>query len=97
MEMVVETAGDAVANTAGDGQRHGARGILGGSDGKPHFYRQRSFDGTEHPLPSKATGLPVKAGDVFIVSSGGGGGWGDPTLRSSNHHADDVTDGFTSR
>src|SRR6201984_3727779 len=35
VEMVVETAEPAVGNTAGDGVRHGACGILGGGDGLP--------------------------------------------------------------
>src|SRR5215813_11189967 len=38
VEMVVETAERAVGNTAGDGVRHGACGILGGADGTPHRY-----------------------------------------------------------
>ena len=38
VEMVVETAEPAIANTAGDGVRHGACGILGGDDGLPHRY-----------------------------------------------------------
>ncbi|MBT6314833.1 MAG: hydantoinase B/oxoprolinase family protein [Alphaproteobacteria bacterium] len=96
LEMVVETDGDAVANTAGDGLRHGARGILGGSDGAPHDYRQQRVDGTETRLPSKAVGLPVSSGDVFVVSSGGGGGWGDPAKRTDADHASDKRDGFTS-
>src|SRR5205807_598412 len=33
VEMVVETAEPAIGNTAGDGVRHGACGILGGGDG----------------------------------------------------------------
>ena len=36
--MVVETAEPAIGNTAGDGVRHGACGILGGDDGMPHRY-----------------------------------------------------------
>ncbi len=94
MEMVVETEKPAVANTAGDGLRHGARGILGGADGAPHDYRQQSADGREIKLPSKATGLPVAPGDVFIVHSGGGGGWGDPAKRTAAAHAADRADGF---
>ena len=35
LEMVVEVAEPAVANTAGDGVRHGACGMLGGEDGDP--------------------------------------------------------------
>lgn len=94
MEMVVETAGPAVANTAGDGLRHGARGILGGADGAPHDYRKRAADGEETRLPSKTTGMAVAAGDVFVVASGGGGGWGDPGRRTDEDKADDRADGF---
>src|SRR5258708_7224639 len=42
LEMVVEIAEPALGNTAGDGVRHGACGILGGADGAPHRYRLRS-------------------------------------------------------
>lgn len=97
MEMVVETEKPAVANTAGDGLRHGARGILGGADGAPHDYRQRSADGTEIRLPSKTTGLPVAPGDAFVVASGGGGGWGDAAKRTDDARADDAADGFVSK
>ena len=94
MEMTVETETPSVANTAGDGLIHGARGILGGADGAPHDYRQRSQDGSEIKLPSKATGLPVAPGDTFVVLSGGGGGWGDPAKRTPAAHAADKADGF---
>ena len=36
--MIVETAEPAVGNTAGEGVRHGACGILGGADGTTHRY-----------------------------------------------------------
>ena len=36
MEFVAEISSDARANTAGDGARYGACGILGGEDGAPH-------------------------------------------------------------
>ena len=49
LEMVVETAKPAVGNTAGDGIRHGARGMLGGEAGKPHHY----------VLKRAATGRPL--------------------------------------
>src|SRR6267378_4102088 len=42
LEMVVEIAEPALGNTAGDGIRYGACGILGGEDGAPHRYRLRS-------------------------------------------------------
>ena len=38
LELVIETTQPAVANTAGDGVKYGACGLLGGADGKPHSY-----------------------------------------------------------
>ena len=38
MRLRVETDGPALANTAGEGIVHGARGMLGGHDGAPHDY-----------------------------------------------------------
>ena len=38
MRLRVETDGPALANTAGEGVVHGARGMLGGQDGAPHDY-----------------------------------------------------------
>ncbi len=88
MEMQVETAGPARANTAGDGVRHGARGIAGGEDGEPHDYRLvHVADGSVEKLKTKVVGIEVQPGDVFRVHSGGGGGWGlaakrDPKLNT---------------
>ena len=49
LELVVEVAEPAVANTAGDGIRHGACGILGGADGQPHRYVLKSGRPTGSP------------------------------------------------
>ncbi len=38
LEMTIETEQPAVANTAGDGIKYGACGLLGGHDGMPHNY-----------------------------------------------------------
>lgn len=93
MEMVVETEAPAIANIAGDGVRHGARGMLGGSDGAPHRYLINPPDGEAQVLASKIEGLPVPAGTTFEVHSGGGGGWGssvnrDPTSRERDAQND---------
>ena len=94
MEMVVECDGPAVANTAGDGLRYGARGIHGGKDGAPHHYVQVDARGRATDLKSKEVGIPVQPGDVFHVQSGGGGGWGDPAERSKTAHDIDLRDGL---
>jgi N-methylhydantoinase B len=81
VEMVVETAEPAIANTAGDGVRHGACGILGGEDGRPHRYTLYSEGQPPRPIKPKETGLEIRPGDVLILESGGGGGWGNPADR----------------
>jgi N-methylhydantoinase B len=93
LEFVVETEETARANTAGDGVRHGACGMTGGADGKPHRYRLLS-NGTSRELKTKEVGIEVAPGAVFFVESGGGGGWGDPRRRSPEARAADVRDGF---
>lgn len=83
MSLVVETKEPAVANIAGDGLRHGARGMLGGQDGVPHDYRIKKPGEAATALESKMEGLPVPANSTFEVDSGGGGGWGVATNRSN--------------
>ncbi len=94
LEMVVEVAEAAVANTAGDGVRHGACGLLGGQDGRPHRYVLKSADRPDRPLRTKEVGIVIRPGDVLDVRSGGGGGFGDPALRSEQEHARDRRLGF---
>ena len=78
LEMAVEVAEPAVANTAGDGVRHGACGMRGGEDGQPHRYVLRSAGRPDRPLRTKEVGIPIRPGDVLDVRSGGGGGYGPP-------------------
>ena len=94
LEMVIETAKSAVANTAGDGIRHGARGMLGGADGLPHHYVLRRASGEDMVLATKTVGIVIEPGDRLIVHSGGGGGWGDPAKRTAEERAKDVENGF---
>ena len=81
MELVVETATDCVANTAGEGAKHGSCGLVGGADSLPHRYTLRSKRRKPRLLMTKEEGIPVRAGDTFVVESAGGGGWGDPAKR----------------
>ncbi|MDE2517065.1 MAG: hydantoinase B/oxoprolinase family protein, partial [Rhodospirillales bacterium] len=78
LRLHVETEGSAVANLAGEGLRHGARGMLGGADGATHVYRLLAPDAPARDLASKETGVTVPPGSVIDVASGGGGGWGEP-------------------
>lgn len=95
LELVVETDGPATANTAGDGARHGACGILGGQDGAPHRYTlRRTADGTERVLRTKETGIALEPGDVLHIRSGGGGGWGPPERRDPAARDADRAEGY---
>ncbi len=94
LQMKMETTEPARANTAGDGARHGACGVLGGKDGLPHHYRLRSR-GRDRVLKTKEVGIPVEPGDEFVIESAGGGGWGVPRLRSSKAKAADRENEFT--
>jgi N-methylhydantoinase B len=97
LEMVIETAQPAVANTAGDGVKHGACGLLGGADGKPHTYWLQSEGRPDRMLKTKETGVTLHPRDVLHAHSGGGGGWGPPSERGAAERARDVDIGFVSR
>ena len=97
LELVVETAAPALANTAGDGIRHGSRGMVGGQDSKPHHYALHRADGTVRELKTKEILIPVAPGDTFVIHSAGGGGWGDPAKRSVAARARDLENGITSK
>jgi N-methylhydantoinase B len=78
---VPRIAKPALGNTAGDGARHGSRGVLGGADGKPHRYELVKRDGRVRVLKTKEAGVVIEPGDRFAIRSAGGGGWGRPAKR----------------
>jgi N-methylhydantoinase B len=94
VEMVVETEEPAIGNTAGEGVRHGACGILGGADGVTHRYTLHSGNNEPRAIRTKETGLMIRPGDRLVLESGGGGGWGDPAKRDPAAKARDVESGF---
>jgi N-methylhydantoinase B len=96
LELAMEISEPALANTAGDGARHGACGMAGGKGGLPHRYRLQSR-GRDRLLKTKETGIQVQPGDVFLIESAGGGGWGNPLRRRREVRAADVENGFTTR
>jgi N-methylhydantoinase B len=97
LDLHVEIAEPARANTAGDGTRHAPYGVLGGKDGLPHRYRLRSRGRRDRVLRTKEVGVVVRPGDVFLVESGGGGGYGDPRQRAPEARAYDRENGFVTR
>ncbi len=94
LELAVEIAEPARGNTAGDGVKYGACGILGGADGLPHRYVLHSEGRPPREIKTKEVGIPIRPGDVFTVESGCGGGWGDPAKRDPAARARDVASGF---
>ncbi len=94
LRLRVESDGPCRANTAGDGARHGAAGILGGQDGKPHHYVLERKAGNSRVLRTKEVGISVEPGDILHVQSGGGGGWGPPDKRDPAARARDAQEGL---
>ncbi len=97
LTLKVETEQACVANTAGEGVRHGPRGRNGGCDGATHRYVMRAPGRRPRVLHTKEEGIPVPPGTLFEVHAGGGGGWGDPGQRSAAARQRDRRDGFVSR
>jgi N-methylhydantoinase B len=97
VEMIVEIAEPAIGNTAGDGVKYGACGILGGADGMPHGYPLYSGNEQPRPIKTKESGIVIHPGDRLVLESGGGGGWGDPAKRDPEAIEEDVANGFVTR
>lgn len=94
LELVLETTKPARANTAGDGAKHGACGMLGGGDGAPHRYLLREPGRRPRLLKTKEEGIEVAPGAVFEIHSAGGGGWGPPSERSPEAIERDLREGL---
>lgn len=102
-EMHLEGNEPATINTSGDGVEISPPGLFGGGAGQPHDFRliptesdASSTAGEEHSVPSKATGIPFKPGDVLCNRSAGGGGYGDPRERNPAYVVQDLRDGLIS-
>ncbi len=96
LELVLETEARSLANTAGDGSRHGSRGMAGGTDSRPHHYWIERSDGSVRELSTKEILVPVDPGDTLVAHSAGGGGWGDPARRPAAARARDELNGIVS-
>ena len=94
LRLQLQTAGAARANTAGDGIRHGARGMCGGANGLPHRYMMHAPGQEARALGTKETGVVLPEGTVLHVLSGGGGGWGDPATRDAAAQDADAREGL---
>ena len=94
LSLRVETGDPFRVNTAGDGVRHGACGLLGGKDGAPHHYVMRAPNQVGQTLPTKQEGIECPPGTVFEIHSAGGGGWGPPEDREPEAQAYDLRNGY---
>lgn len=94
MRLRVQAGPETIANTAGEGVVHGARGINDGRDGAPHDYTLLAPGAEPRKLKSKEINVPVPPGSVIHVLSGGGGGWGDPAARDAAARAADAAEGL---
>jgi N-methylhydantoinase B len=94
LDLVLEAAKPALANTAGDGVRYGPCGMLGGEDGIPHDYRLISAGRAPRPLRTKEVGIEIRPGDCLEIRSSGGGGWGPPARRSQHARQRDSEQGL---
>jgi N-methylhydantoinase B len=97
LDLAVEIAEPARANTAGDGVRWAPYGLFGGKDGLPHRYRLRSRGRRDRVLRTKEVGIVVRPGDVFLVESAGGGGYGEPRRRDAAARVADLEHGLVTR
>jgi N-methylhydantoinase B len=97
LELAIETAVPAVGNTAGDGVKYGACGMVGGQDGLPHRYWLTSDSQPDRVLKTKEVGIVIRPGDVLHAYSGGGGGWGVPGERTADERAADLRSGFVTK
>lgn len=80
LRRAVQLLEDGVISVRGFRHRIGPAGLFGGESGATTaFWLER--DGIRLPLPTQASGIPTRAGDVFIAETPGGGGLGDPAER----------------
>ena len=96
LELRMETTAPARANTAGEGVRYAPYGLFGAAEGTTHRYRLLS-KGRAQALKTKAVGVPVLPGDVFLIESSGGGGYGPPGRRAPGARAEDLANGVVTR
>lgn len=69
-------------------------GVNGGEPGARGRKLLEKADGTMRPLPAKADGVMVQAGDQLHFITWGGGGWGDPLARDPALVAKEIAQGL---
>jgi N-methylhydantoinase B len=89
VETRLRLLGDGEIALRSDRVRFPPKGRQGGADGGPGSqWIERT--GTVVPVPARAVGVPVREGEVFVLTTSGGGGLGDPFARDPDAVAADV-------
>ncbi|HEV8296397.1 MAG TPA: hydantoinase B/oxoprolinase family protein [Acidimicrobiales bacterium] len=89
VETRIRVLGDGEIAVRSERVRIAPRGRNGGRDGVGGSQYLERGD-VVAPVPAKAVGVPVRAGEVFVLTTSGGGGLGDPFTREPDAVAADV-------
>ena len=73
----------------GERFRHAPWGVFAGQPGAPGRFYLRGDDGSERPLPSKASGVRLSAAEAAVIETPGAGGYGAPAERAPAALAED--------
>jgi N-methylhydantoinase B len=87
---------DGHLNVRADRIKYPPPGALGGQAGKGGGYVLNEGSAQERRLPTKDTGIPIRAGDRLTVFTSGGGGFGLPSERPPELVQADVRSGRVS-
>lgn len=71
-------------------------GANGGQDGRAGGMWVNPENAQSRSLPSRFSGVELRAGDVVLLEKAGGGGLGDPRARPTDEVERDVRDGYVS-
>ena len=89
VETRIRMLADGEIAVRSDRVRFPPRGRSGGCDGAPGT-QWIEHDGVRREVPARAIGVPVRKGEVFVMTTSGGGGLGDPFTRDPDAVAADV-------
>jgi N-methylhydantoinase B len=96
LRRAVRLLEDGILSLRGHRHRVGPQGLFGGARGATaRFWLER--DGERIPLPPQSSGIPTRAGDLFVAETPGGGGLGSPGDRGAAALRDDVERGLETR
>jgi N-methylhydantoinase B len=89
VETRIRVLADGEIALRSDRVRFPPKGRQGGVDGRPGS-QWIEREGEIVPMPARAVGLPVRAGEVFVMTTSGGGGLGPARTRDPDAVAADV-------